>query len=84
MADSDRVAILLDGEYVKKVLGKTLKRFPTPDDIMVEVNRILQDHNLDGAKLYRIFYYTADPLSGIANHPLDGSSINFTTHTCLL
>lgn len=37
----DRVAILLDGEYVKKVLGRQLKRFPTHSDVMAEVQRIL-------------------------------------------
>ncbi len=78
MADTDRVAILLDGEYVKRILARRLQRFPTSDDIMVEVSRIMQDENLGAAALYRVFYYTADPLSGTTKHPLDGTSIDFT------
>ena len=72
-----RLAILLDGEYVKKVLGHRLKHFPTSDDVMGQVRRILQSPAVGVSHLYRVFYYTADPLSGTAMHPLDGSSVNF-------
>lgn len=74
---ADRVAILLDGEFVKKVLGQRLKRFPDPADIMGEVVRILAEPALAGHQLYRIFYYTADPLSGTTSHPLSGAQIDF-------
>ena len=74
---SDRVAILLDGEYVKKVLGRQLKRFPTHSDVMAEVQRILVHEAVKDLALYRIFYYTAEPLAGKATHPLSGKTIDF-------
>lgn len=72
-----RVAILLDGEYVKKVLGMRLKRFPTHRDVMAEVQRILVHEAVKDLALYRIFYYTAEPLAGKATHPLSGKTIDF-------
>jgi hypothetical protein len=74
---SDRAAILLDGEYVKKTLGRRLGRFPTHADIMSEVDRILAHPDVGGLSLNRIFYYTADPVTGTARHPLDGSILDF-------
>jgi len=74
----ERHAILLDGEYATKTLGKRLKRFPVCADVMAEVRRILDDPALAGMSLYRIFYYTAEPLAGTATHPLDGARINFS------
>lgn len=74
------MAILLDGEFVKKVLGRRLKHFPSHADVMAEVARIQNAPSLAGLTLYRIFYYTADPATGTAVHPLDGSVINFGQH----
>jgi hypothetical protein len=34
------LAVLLDGEYVKKVLRGILRRHPTAADVMVEVSRV--------------------------------------------
>lgn len=58
----ERVAVLLDGEFVKKVLQRRLGRFPDEADIMAEVERILASPHLADHRLYRTFYYTADPL----------------------
>lgn len=77
MSASERVAVLLDGEYVKKILGRKLKRFPSAADMMSEVQRVLADPSLALLLLYRVFYYTAEPLSGSTAHPLDGSRIDF-------
>jgi uncharacterized LabA/DUF88 family protein len=77
MTFPERLAILLDGEFTKKTLGKRLRKFPSHNDVMGEVQRILATDTLRDLKLYRIFYYTADPLSGTATHPLAKSSINF-------
>ena len=74
---SDRVAILLDGEYVKKVLEKQLNRFPDHTDVMAEVQGILAHDTVKDLALYRIFYYTAEPLAGKTTHPLSGQTIDF-------
>lgn len=73
----ERVAVILDGEYLKKILSRTLSRFPTHSDVMGEVERMLTEPTLQGLRLYRIFYHTAEPLTGITTHPLDGSRIDF-------
>ncbi len=73
----DRVAILLDGEYVKKTLGKRLRRFPEDADVAREVQRILAADPLKELVLYRVFYYTADPLAGKTRHPLTHDVIDF-------
>ena len=73
----ERVAVLLDGEFVKKVLGQRLGRFPEPADIMGEVKRILETPSLSSHRHYRTFYYTADPLTGRTQHPLSGKKIEF-------
>lgn len=72
-----RLAILLDGEYVKKVLHHLLRRFPTPEDVMAEVSRIRADADLSGLAIYRVFYYTAEPLAGPALNPLSGVELIF-------
>jgi uncharacterized LabA/DUF88 family protein len=72
-----RLAILLDGEYVKKVLQHLLRRFPTPEDVIVEVSRIRADADLSGLAIYRVFYYTAEPLAGPALNPLSGAQLIF-------
>lgn len=81
MADLDRVAVLLDGEFVKKILRRRSSRFPTSADIMTEVQRIIASPSLHGLTLYRIFYYTAEPLGGTATHPLDRKVIDFAKST---
>ena len=73
----ERVAVLLDGEFVKKALGQRLKKFPDLGDITAEVERILKTPSLADHTLYRIFYYTADPLTGSTRHPMSGQKFNF-------
>jgi len=66
MAFPARYAILLDGEFVKKVLEGQQRRFPTKDNVLGEVQRISAVEPLAALELYRIFHYTAEPLSGTA------------------
>ena len=73
----ERVAVLLDGEFVKKVLQRRLGRFPDVADVMAEVERILKTPHLSDHRLYRTFYYTADPLKNKTRHPLSGHEIEF-------
>jgi hypothetical protein len=77
MALTDRYAILLDGEYVKKILGKRHKHFPDFGQVMAEVARIKSIPDLAQLQLYRVFYHTADPLSGTTTQPLSKAAIDF-------
>ncbi|MBI3449243.1 MAG: NYN domain-containing protein [Acidobacteria bacterium] len=74
----ERVAVLLDGESVRITLGSRLKRFPEAADVVAEVSRILVHPAVERSSLYRVFYYTAEPLSGSARNPLDGRPIDFS------
>ncbi len=73
----DRVAILLDGEFVKKVLSQRRGSFPSSDDVAREVSRIVRSDGIRGRPLYRIFFYTADPFSGTRSHPMSGEQVRF-------
>ncbi len=44
---------------------------------MAEVQRILAHDTVKDLSLYRIFYYTAEPLAGKAAHPRSGKTIDF-------
>lgn len=77
MSLTDRYAILLDGEYVKKTLGKRHKHFPEVEQVVAEVARIKSTPELASLQLYRVFYHTADPLTGTTANPLDKSPIDF-------
>lgn len=55
---TERVAVLLDGEFVKKVLKQHLSRFPDVPDVMAEIKRILKAREVRGYALYRAFYST--------------------------
>jgi uncharacterized LabA/DUF88 family protein len=77
MSFPERVAILLDGEFAKRALQKGRKRFPTAEDVMAEVRRLLSADPLRSLELYRVFYYTTDPLTGSATHPLSRQPLEF-------
>lgn len=77
MSFASRYAILLDGEYVKKMLGKRHRHFPDTGQVMAEVARIKATPELAPLQLYRVFYHTAEPLTGTATHPLDKTTIDF-------
>ena len=73
----DRAAILLDGEFVKKVLSRRLGRFPSARDVGAEVDRIRSSDELRDSSLYRVFSYTADPFHGTRTHPVSKVSITY-------
>lgn len=75
----DRYAILLDGEYVKKVIRGRNRRGPvTCEDIETEVRRIKGQPQLSAYELYRVFYYTANPLSGKSKNPITKQETDFS------
>ena len=72
------VAILLDGEFVKKHLQGKLRRFPSAKDMTGLCYSLMQHQEFVGSRLHRIYYYTADPLTaGKLVNPLDKSTKNF-------
>jgi hypothetical protein len=73
----DRVAILLDGGFVKKRLYSHLKRHALASDITQECESILQHPRLHDKVLFRVFFYDSPPFAGDANHPISGKKIRY-------
>jgi uncharacterized LabA/DUF88 family protein len=74
----EKIALLLDGGFVKKKLSDKLKRFPGYQDVLHLCGEILDKPRLSGKNLFRIYYYDAPPLEGTAQNPIDGSVIDFS------
>ena len=72
-----RVAILLDGGFVKKRLGcKGL--VPAAADVEDYCAKLMQNKPLQGQELFRIYYYDAPPYDGVAANPISGQTVNFS------
>lgn len=78
MSAINRYAILLDGEFVRKKLGEKLKRFPTANDVKLFCDQLAKSKKLTDYELYRVYFYTADPLSEVVTNPLDSTKTNFS------
>ncbi len=75
----ERIALLLDGGFVKKKLSDKLKRFPSYKDVLQLCGEILDKPRVAGKDLFRIYYYyDAPPLEGTAQNPIDGSVVDFS------
>lgn len=75
---SDRVALLLDGGFVKKKLGERLGHFPAVADVVALTTRVMAQPRLQESRLFRVYYYDAPPFEGTATNPIDGSVLNFS------
>ncbi len=71
-----KYAILLDGGFVTKTLGKRIRAFPSASDIVNECARIKAHTSLSGHDLLRIYYYDAPPSTSTMTNPIDGSRVN--------
>lgn len=80
MSITPRVAILLDGGFVRAKLEGLNRSFPSASDVIDLTSRIMAQPRLIGADLLRIFFYDAPPLSGSATNPLSGKAYNFGSH----
>ncbi len=82
MSFPNRYAVLLDGEWLKKTLQKRNKGvFPQHSDILSEIGKLRTHDDLRDIDIYRIFYYTADPLTSKAKNPISGQQTNFASTT---
>ena len=77
MLFNERVAILADGEFLKKTLSKRLRSFPDTTAVLAELERIRKHPDVSTLALYRIFFYSAEPIGGSATHPLTKAQLNF-------
>jgi uncharacterized LabA/DUF88 family protein len=78
---AERVALLLDGGFVKKKLQDQLKRFPKTADVVGFCRVLMSKPRLADRDLFRVFYYDAPPYEGHSANPIDGSVLNFSATT---
>jgi uncharacterized LabA/DUF88 family protein len=89
-----RVAVLLDGGFVRKKLQgrrraelagsdrviKLEEAFPSAEDVLAYVATLLEHPRLVGRELFRIYFYDAPPLSGSKRNPLSKRPYHFDRH----
>ncbi|KAB6716707.1 MULTISPECIES: NYN domain-containing protein [Roseobacteraceae] len=71
-----RFAILIDGGFFTRKLYSKLKRNPSVDDVMTEIELLRSNTMFDAYELLRIYYYDALPATGKVRHPITGQSLN--------
>lgn len=71
-----KYAILIDGGFVRRRLGKPSAP-ATTKDIRALVDRICASDSLSGHELHRVYYYDAKPLEAVVNRPLRGGAVDF-------
>ena len=76
---SDRVALLLDGGFVRKKLVERPGYFPAVTDIVTITTALMTQPRLQETCLFRVYYYDAPPFEGTATNPIDGSILNFSS-----
>jgi len=76
---SEKIALLLDGGFVRIKLERRLGRFPTVTDVDALCQQILGKPRLAGKALFRIYWYDSRPYTGTETNPVDGSTINLGT-----
>ena len=81
---ADRVAILLDGGFVRKKLRRQLNRPAIAADIVKVCTDLMAKDRLKEADLFRIFYYDSEPYEGKATNPMSRATINFGASTVAL
>lgn len=75
---TDKVALMLDGGFVKKKLQARNRRFPVVKDIVGLCTTILTHDRLKEHRLLRVYYYDCPPFEGKAVHPLTGKTTDFS------
>lgn len=75
---ADRVAVLLDGGFVRKKLQEKLHRPPVAGDIVNVCTQLMGTDRLKDADLLRVLYYDSEPYEGSATNPLSHVSYNFS------
>ncbi len=68
----------MDGGFVKKKLQSANRRFPTVSDVVDLVTKTMAKPDLSGAVIFRVYFYDAPPVEGVATNPIDGTVINFS------
>ena len=81
VSNPERIVILVDGGFVTKKLQVPGGPYPTVADVVKLCKTdLLLKPRLQGASIFRVFYYDAPPEGGASKNPLDGSPLDFFTY----
>lgn len=72
-----KVAILIDGGYLRVIARAALARICTPDIIEAVAHACVD--RADGERLFRVLYYDCSPFSGTVRLPVSGENTTFTS-----
>ena len=75
----ERVAVLLDAGFVKRRLAEKIKDFPPIGEVTSLIAALLEHPDLSGSRLFRVYWYDADPFGQKRKNPIDGKRTNFAT-----
>ena len=77
--NGERLALLLDGGFVKKRLAEKIKRFPPAEEVTRWTGDLLSHADLANTHLLRTYWYDADPFGQKRKNPIDGKQTNFAS-----
>jgi uncharacterized LabA/DUF88 family protein len=75
---AEKVAVLMDGGFVKKKLQEVNHRFPTVTDVVNLVSATMAKPELSSTSIFRVYFYDAPPYEGKNRNPISGVVINFS------
>jgi uncharacterized LabA/DUF88 family protein len=73
----EKVALMIDGAFLKIKLSQAHHRFPTAQDVTSFCSNVMQKGPLASCQLLRIYFYDAPPYEGKVQNPLSGLTTNF-------
>jgi uncharacterized LabA/DUF88 family protein len=74
---SEKIALMIDGAFLKIKLQKIHSRFPTAQDITSFCSNLMQKGPLSSAHILRIYFYDAPPYEGKVENPLSRVVTNY-------
>lgn len=77
MSTPQRLALLLDGGFVKKRLSRQLSVFPSTADVLRFVDSIASHGDLTPARVFRVYWHDAEPFGEKRKNPIDGKQTHF-------
>ncbi|OGS18954.1 MAG: hypothetical protein A2219_08010 [Elusimicrobia bacterium RIFOXYA2_FULL_50_26] len=79
-----KVAILIDGGFLKSRLKEVHRKFPTGSDIVKYCDNVMKSEQLKNDELFRIYYYDCWPYHGQVTNPVDGQLMDCSSTAAAL
>ena len=77
--EKDKIAVLVDGGFIRQKLYSGSKKQPEASDIVGYCNSLLANPKLVNCRLFRVYYYDCMPYEKDGVHPLSNRVIQFSS-----